>query len=164
MEQEASCSAGGIIAPRGAGLRGGMRSIRTKQRITFLGYVLLSFTGWGSVTAAAADAVITVKSGMQFQGRFHKIVSLVENPLAPQSTAAGKPIVIIDDDLRYTFVGNHYVAAIAESPPGTPERIKIDQRVAETGRPVASVGFPLQITPFDEFGRARTRCWVSGHG
>lgn len=109
---------------------------------------------WISCGPAAA-AVVTVKSGMQFEGRVDRIAALGENPFAAaaKGEVAARPIVIIDDELRYTLVANSQVASFTESPPGGVERIKIDQRVAESGRKIASVGPILGITPFDEYGR-----------
>ena len=108
------------------------------------------------VLSTATAAVVVVKSGMQFEGRVDKIASLADNPFAAAAgggEAAPKPIVIIDDDLRYTFVANSQVASFAESPPGALERIKIEQRVAEAGRRIASVGPILNATDFDQYGR-----------
>jgi len=101
-------------------------------------------------------AIVTMKNGMQFEGRVSKIAALNENPLSPSRQAGEvdvQPIVIIDDSLRRIFVSSHQVTAYAESPPLGHERIVIDQRVASAGRGIGSVGAIIRITPYDEFGR-----------
>jgi predicted esterase len=118
--------------------------------------------GWLSLSLLLAAilpssaAVITAKSGIQFEGSVDRISSLNENPLSPTragAETASRPIVIIDDDLRRTYIAFSQVASTAESPPIVLERIKIDQRVQESGRRVGSVGPILSVTPFDEWGR-----------
>lgn len=109
----------------------------------------------GSIQSGLA-AVVTMKSGMQFRGKVSKIGSLNENPLNPNRTVGGvdvKPIVILDDELRWAFVPNQQVASFAESPASGHEKIVVNQRVASAGRRVSSVGPIIRITPFDEFGR-----------
>lgn len=101
-------------------------------------------------------AVVTMKSGMRFEGRIAKIAGLNDNPLNPQGSSGEvdvQPIVIIDDDLRRIFVASQQVTAYAESPPRGHERIRIDQRTATTGRAISSIGSILRVTPFDDYGR-----------
>jgi predicted esterase len=100
-------------------------------------------------------AVVTMKSGMQFRGKVTKIGSLNENPLNPKGGGPVdvKPIVILDDELRWVFVPNQQVASYADSPTATLEKIGINQRVASSGKRVSSVGPIVRIGRFDEFGR-----------
>ena len=110
--------------------------------------ILPNPAGWG--------AVVTMKSGMQFEGRVAKIAAINDNPLNPAGSSGEvdvQPIVIIDDDLRRIFVGSQQVTAYAENPPLGHERIRIDQRVAASGRGIGSIGTILRVTPFDEYGR-----------
>jgi predicted esterase len=114
----------------------------------------------GSFLAAYPSAfgagIVTMKSGMQHEGKLDKIGSLNENPLNP-STRGGevavKSIVIVDDDLRRTFISNLQVASFAPNAAVAPERIDIKQRIATRGRRINSIGPILRIGPFDEFGR-----------
>ncbi|MCL4202172.1 MAG: peptidase [Pirellulaceae bacterium] len=112
----------------------------------------------GLILAAASFVraeVVTLKNGMQFEGRVGKIASLGENPLNPAGAAGQvkvQQIVLIDDDLRRIFVSSLQVQSVV--PRQTPlERIRIDQRTASGSRRIAAVGPILRVTPFDEFGR-----------
>ena len=63
----------------------------------------------GPYQQVSPAAVVTTKSGMQFRGKVTKIGSLNENPLNPNRTAGAvdvKPIVILDDELRWVFIPN----------------------------------------------------------
>jgi len=128
---------------------------RRGQKIDWaIGLALVTFLipGGGPIRAA----VVTMKSGVQFEGKVTKIGSLNENPLNPHRTAGAvdvKPIVILDDELRWVFVPNHQVASFADSPSSGQEKIVIDQRVASAGKRVSSVGPILGISQFDEWGR-----------
>lgn len=99
--------------------------------------------------------VVTLKNGMQYEGRVGKIGSLGADPLQPSGAAGQVPtrqIVLIDDDLRRVFVSSWQVQSAVGQP--TPvERIRIDQRTAIGPRRVATVGPILRTTPWDEFGR-----------
>lgn len=97
--------------------------------------------------------VLTMKNGMQFEGRQAEIGSLNENPLNPVGDGGGKPIRIIDDGLRRTFVRDLEIIAMAESPPTADERIQIKQPVAEGGLQIGDVGPILGVTPWDQWGR-----------
>ncbi len=124
---------------------------RRRLLLTSLGVCLIAHASLPS-----SAAVVTMKSGVQFHGKVTKIGSLNENPLNPNRTAGAvdvKPIVILDDELRWVFVPNHQVASFAESPAASHEKIVIDQRVATAGQRVSSVGPILGITQFDEWGR-----------
>ncbi|MFV1967604.1 MAG: dienelactone hydrolase family protein [Pirellulaceae bacterium] len=109
-----------------------------------------------TIGSQSRAAVVTAKSGMQFDGNVDRIGSLNENPLNPSRPGGEvtvRPIVIIDDNLRRIFMAFSQVASTAESPPVVMERIKIDQRVQDAGRRISSVGPLLKVTPFDAWGR-----------
>jgi predicted esterase len=119
---------------------------------------LLAFAIVAWVFAAVSPLgaeVVTLKNGMQYEGRVGKIASMGGDPLQPTGAAApvlARPIVLIDDDLRRIFVSSWQVqSAVAQHTPV--ERIRIDQRTAISARRVAAVGPILRITPWDEFGR-----------
>lgn len=97
--------------------------------------------------------VITMKSGMQVEGKIAEMGSLNENPLNPGTEGSTKPIIIVDDGLRRTFVRDLDVAAVAESPATADERIQIKQPVAEAGRRIGNIGPILGVTAFDKWGR-----------
>ncbi len=63
-------------------------------------------------------------------------------------------IVLVDDDLRRTFVSSNQVRAdgIAPDADVTLAKINIPKRVAKASRRIGMVGPILEVTPFDEFG------------
>jgi len=91
------------------------------------------------VPPAARAEIVTLKDGMQFEGRVGKISSLGEDPLSPQGASGQikvKQIVFVDDDLRRTFFSSIQTLSIVPSQTNL-ERILIDQRVAKGKRHVA---------------------------
>ncbi len=107
----------------------------------------------GDSIAVAGD--LTMKSGMLLQGRLGKISRIGEDPL--KATGAGevnvKQIMLIDDDLRRTFVSTLATRAAVPSAPVAMEKIMVQQRVARSGRTIGGVGPILGITRFDSWGR-----------
>jgi predicted esterase len=89
------------------------------------------------------------------EGRLSRLNTMIVNPALMQSGMPNlKLIDAIDDDLRRTYIPEHFV----QRPEVTPveqrlEEIDITQPVATAGSRVASVGAILQVTPFDAFGR-----------
>ncbi|MBM4093685.1 MAG: hypothetical protein FJ276_30405, partial [Planctomycetes bacterium] len=118
-----------------------------------LGAILLG--GWWPWAAVGAE-VITLNNGMQLRGRLARVTSLNENPLAtpPSGNVDVAKIVLVDDQLRRTFVSSNQVRAdglAADGDVGV-EEIKVPKRVAQVGRRIGSVGPILEVTPFDEVG------------
>lgn len=124
---------------------------------------LLLFLAIALASRIASAAQVTMKSGAQHEGIAVRISSVTENPLAPSVNLERKAIVVIDDELRYTYVPFHQTNGFVETPPKNVERIKIEQLVATTGRGVKFVGDYVKITPFDEWGR-RTYSMPDGTG
>ncbi len=112
--------------------------------------LLLCFTVAWNVCAE----VVTLKNGLALEGSVGLVAELGANPLAAESPdgADVKKIVVVDDGLRRVFVSKNW---IANTDPAAKNvvKIRIDQRVAESGRRIASVGSILRVTPFDEWGR-----------
>ncbi|MEX0818907.1 MAG: peptidase [Pirellulaceae bacterium] len=123
-----------------------LRSFHSRQLVVSLAIVALC-------THDLNATVITMKSGMQVEGRIAEMGSLNENPLNPGAEGGTKPIIIVDDGLRRTFVRDLDVASVAESPPTSEERIQVKQPVAEAGRRIGNIGPILGATPFDQWGR-----------
>jgi predicted esterase len=115
--------------------------------------VVTALTLLSLATHDLCAAVITMKSGMEFEGRTAEMGSLNENPLNPDAGGGTKPIRIIDDGLRRTFVRDSDVAIAGESPPVAQERILVKQPVADGGRRIGKVGPILEVTSFDKWGR-----------
>ncbi|MDA1054866.1 MAG: peptidase [Planctomycetota bacterium] len=122
-------------------------------RLLNLRHVTISVAILALGTHDLAATVITMRSGMQLEGRTAEMGSLNENPLNPGADGGGKPIRIVDDGLRRTFVRDLEIVAVAESPPTSDERIQIKQPVAAAGRRIGDVGPILGVTPFDKWGR-----------
>lgn len=120
-----------------------------------LAAILIFAAASQAVTPLVADSIV-LKNGMQLDGTLGKISNLGQNPLAPTGSSGqikNQLIVIVDDDLRRTFVSTYQVQSRLPAPPAPLERIEIRQRVAERGPRVAGVGSIIRVTPFDEWGR-----------
>ncbi|HEX3871607.1 MAG TPA: peptidase, partial [Pirellulales bacterium] len=114
----------------------------------------------------AAAARLTLKDGRTIEGRIARLSSMVDNPdiAKPAEGVVSQLIVLVDDDLRRTFIPKIQIAAVDEkdSTEGE-EHIAFKQPVAHNGPRVASVGPIVEITPFDEFGR-RTLKMIGSQG
>ncbi|MFO7906627.1 MAG: alpha/beta hydrolase-fold protein [Planctomycetota bacterium] len=102
--------------------------------------------------------VITLKNGMQLKGALARVKSLNQNPLLEFDGAGGnvdvRKIVLVDDNLRRTFVSSNNVRTDGLAAEGdvSMEKIEIPKPVARGPRRIGAVGPILQVTPFDEFG------------
>lgn len=115
--------------------------------------VLLS--GWvaaGFLAGAAADT-ITLGNGVQVEGVYGKVASLVGGAGGPGGVVV-QPIGLMDDEGRRVFVRNgNIVAHSTAAGVNNLERIKLDQMVASAGMAISSVGSIVKVDPFDEHGR-----------
>lgn len=102
---------------------------------------------------AARGEVITLKNGYTLTGKVGRLASIAQDPLKPQNPDDPELIVLVDDDLRRIFVPYRNIQAIAPVDPIGQEQIVVDQRKAIGGPRITSVGVPLKIEPFDEWGR-----------
>jgi predicted esterase len=104
----------------------------------------------------ASAAKLTLKDGRVLEGRIARLGSMAENPNTPppEEGVQTQPIVIIDDDLRRTFIPRFQIASIDEKDTlEQVEHIALKQPVAHHGNRVGMVGQIVEMTPFDEFGR-----------
>ncbi|MBN2477439.1 MAG: peptidase [Pirellulales bacterium] len=111
---------------------------------------------WGLFAGAVSAAEIVLQDGRTLKGKPVEVSGLAELPQAPGPDGVGpvRSIVMLDDDLRRTFVSQRLVQDVRQDDPGqVVEKFDIWQRVPRAGRAVKSVGPVLRITPFDEFGR-----------
>ncbi len=110
-----------------------------------------------TLAAAARAVTVTLKDGRAVTGLINTVAGVAENPNAPAKLAGGvdvRPILLIDNGLKRTFVSKQQVVGIDErAAGGAPESIRIEQRVAKAGARIGSIGPILGVTPFDEFGR-----------
>jgi len=111
----------------------------------------------GFAPKSALAQKIQMKDGRIFSGRFLLMTGVADAPVPPAAEknedVPATPILLVDDELRRTFVPRGNVAAIVDAAPENPVKIKLWQKVAKAGNTVASVGPSIGITPFDEFGR-----------
>lgn len=110
---------------------------------------------WVTASLAGGEEVV-LRDGRVLSGKLGIVTGLADLP-KPADPEGGGPIpliVFVDDELRRTFVPKRLIREIR---PGSGaemlERYHIPQRVSTAGMIVSSVGFPLRVTPFDEFGR-----------
>ena len=101
--------------------------------------------------------VITLKNGLQLQGRLARVSSLNQNPLVAAKSEGNvdvSKIVLVDDDLRRTFVSSNQVRidGIVADADLVVAKLSIPKRVAQGTRRIGLVGPIIEITPFDEFG------------
>ena len=123
-----------------------------------LGCALLAFPCVIGSHYGAEAATVLLKNGLRLEGDVNRIAGLAENPLNPSSTPGEveiKPIAIIDDGLRRTFVPWKQVVEVRPDPPSWTERIRIRQRVARKGPRVGAIGGILEVSPFDGHGRRK---------
>ena len=117
---------------------------------------LVSLLVLASTASPAWSDEVELTDGRVLQGRF---VLLPGVAIAPDAEGGTKPgggtaVLMCDDELTRTMVSKRRVARTA---PGQgdagAERIKIPQRIPESGRRVVGVGQILGATSFDEYGR-----------
>ncbi len=97
---------------------------------------------------------IQLKDGRILEGREGRVGGLAMAPLAVTQDSGAQLIVFLDDDLRRTYVSTYQVEKVLPDQPGEiVEKFMLHQQVLRNGRKVASVGPPVRVDPFDEFGR-----------
>jgi predicted esterase len=100
---------------------------------------------------------LVMRDGRLIEGKLGMVGGLAENAFqkAAQGAEGGvRPIAIMDDDLRRTFVPKFQIAKVQEANAAEVlEKIHIKQRVAVAGARIGKVGSILGIGEFDEYGR-----------
>jgi len=118
--------------------------------------LVVCLTAWIGSGGPASAAEVLLKDGRILQGKLGVVASLADVPQAPEPDGTGplRLILLLDDDLRRTFVSKRQVREVRQEDPGQlEEKFTIRQRVLRAGRSVNSVGPVIQIQPFDSFGR-----------
>ncbi|MBI1247412.1 peptidase [bacterium] len=110
---------------------------------------------WLCLPVVAMATIVELKNGMRLEGSVGKIASMSNDPLKSSGGGAvnNELIVLVDDDLKRTFVSTYQVQDVQEVAPLPVERIKIEQDVTESGQAVHAVGEGIRITKWDEYGR-----------
>lgn len=127
-------------------------SICGRRCIAILLFGGLSLWHCGSARAAS----ISLKDGRLLDGKLALLSGIADNPMnaANQNAPNVRRILLVDDDLRRTFVPKVQAAAIREADSSEVlEKIRVSQRVAATGARIGHVGDIVNITPWDEWGR-----------
>jgi len=112
--------------------------------------------GWYLIVPGASAAEVLMKDGRVLQGRLAPVAGLAEVPraLGPDGIGPIRLILLLDDDLRRTFVSKRQMQKILQGTPGqVEEKFRVWQPSPRTALQVKSVGPVLSIDPFDEFGR-----------
>jgi hypothetical protein len=120
------------------------------------------------LTAAKSPAVeIVLKDGRALHGEKAQTASLADISGAAHKRGKGDDsgapdpgmmqlIVFLDDNLRRTYFSERLVREVRpEENRPIDEKFAIRQRVQRTGPEVRGVGQPVQVSPFDEFGRRK---------
>lgn len=118
-----------------------------------IGLILLTLPGVLVDRVSAAE--LRLKDGRIVTGKLGMVSTIGEMP-KPQNATDGGPlqlIVLLDDDLRRTFLPKRQVQEVAQEPGQARERFTIPQRLQRAGRAVKSVGPAIRVQPFDEYGR-----------
>ncbi len=100
----------------------------------------------------APAATVILKDGRVLMGSTARIPTLARKPDGPDRVPL---IVMVDDDLRRTFVSLHQIRADGVTPEDdlqSMQRILLHQRVT-SGRRLGSIGVLFRVAPFDEYGR-----------
>ncbi len=101
--------------------------------------------------ANAQAAKVTLRDGRILEGRLAPIPSMSADPNGLND--GSKPILLVDDDLRRTFVPQRLVEEVSEGATEPQERFKVWQKELLAGNPVASVGPIVRLEPWNEHGR-----------
>lgn len=108
-----------------------------------------------TATQLRAEKLI-LRDGRVLEGLIAPLTSVAENPLTPRTkkgAVKSRLVMVVDDELRRTFIGKHQVQELRSVRFDPAVRIKIPQFVSENGPRISGVGPILKITPFDEYGR-----------
>ncbi len=141
-----------------------MRYIGHRHFSVWLG-VLLAIGSCGGPTGQVWGTEILLKDGRVLRGKLGKVASLADAPERfPSDDSPLQLIVLLDDDLRRTFFSQRLVREVhPEENRQLEEKFSIRQRVLRSGPSIKSVGQPMRITPFDEYGR-RIFTMATGRG
>jgi pimeloyl-ACP methyl ester carboxylesterase len=116
--------------------------------------LVLALAAVGALRVDAA--VIVLNDGRTLEGRVTDVAGVAEDPTKPKAAAGGvavTPIVLLDDGLRRVYIHKSQIREVRELAEPKHIRIRVWQRVADHGAPIAHVGRSIKVTPFDEFGR-----------
>jgi len=111
---------------------------------------------WTLAGPRATAAEVLMKDGRVLRGKLVPVTNLAEVPRAsgPDGVGPIQLILLLDDDLRRTFVSKRQLQEVRQDAVGpVEEQFHVWQPSPRTSFEVKSVGPILSIDPFDEFGR-----------
>lgn len=109
-----------------------------------------------SVCGSVWGTQVLLKDGRTLSGKQGMVSGLAELVQATHADGSGalQTILLLDDDLRRTFVSKRLVQKATQEEGGEiPEKFAIQQRVLRMGPSVRAVGPAARLTPFDDYGR-----------
>ncbi|MGQ9575406.1 MAG: alpha/beta hydrolase-fold protein [Thermoguttaceae bacterium] len=113
---------------------------------------------WAASASGAWGVELVLKDGRILRGKPVPLAGLSDSPLAGSPDGApAKPIIMLDDDLRRTFVPILQVQEQRPEEAPVLERFRLRQKVLQGGLAVKSVGPLMQVERFDQFGRRRVK-------
>ena len=127
--------------------------------------ILLCVGGWNVAPQRAPAIEIQLKDGRILQGKYFPLDSLADQPKAPDAVSLIRRIVLINDELRRTFVPERQVQQRLPDQGLIQEKFTVHQRILRAGRAVRSVGPRIRgatFDKFDEFGRRTFRFRTAG--
>ena len=139
------------------------------RHIARIRWLALSGALWAAAWGGTVDATeVLLKDGRVLRGKLGKTAGVAESPLAKQTEDGGplQTLIVLDDNLRRMFFSERLIAPNGvrlEEKRQLEEKFTIWQRVLHNGPTIKSVGPPLQLSPFDEFGR-RTYTMLTDKG
>jgi predicted esterase len=103
---------------------------------------------------ARADKIV-LQDGREYEGRFTRLNAMLADPNESSGEMpTQKMIVMCDNDLSYTYFPQKFVARIEPAAASARvEAIDVPQPVAVVGQRLGSVGSPIEIGKFDQYGR-----------
>ena len=124
------------------------------KRWAILGSCVAAVGLWAA--AAWADQIVH-KDGRRLDGRIAKLAGMTigANAKASKDEVPIESIVMIDDDLRRTYIPTRQIQEVLTPPSDPVERFLIKQPVISSRDRFGAVGQFFEVTPFDSFGRRR---------
>ncbi|MEO1617452.1 MAG: alpha/beta hydrolase, partial [Planctomycetota bacterium] len=101
-----------------------------------------------------ADQLVVLKSGLTLQGFLVDLPSLDKTPLANGGQGAGRPILLVDDGLKRTYV--HRRGMVAKPPAevrGFQKTIEFSQDTPLGGSEIQIIGDILSVSDFNTYGQ-----------
>lgn len=120
------------------------------------GKVFLALAIFGGAVNGVLATELVLKNGVVLRGKLGKVSGLgdMSKAAGPDGSEAIQSILLLDDDLRRIFFSDRLVRQVRqdENRP-VDETFNIRQRVAHGSGMIKTVGDPMRVQPFDEFGR-----------